>query len=504
MMDESVKLLLIEDSDDDALRVEHELRRAGYRLAAKRVQAANDMRRAIEADEWDVIISDFHLHGFDGLSALAIAHEKGRQTPFILISGIGGEEAAVTAMKAGAHDYILKSDLNRLGPAVERELREAQLRKNLGRAERARLASEAKYQALVENLPAITYISSLRDRPAPLYVSPQVEAILGFSASECIEDPGVWERQVYSEDRARVQHDVGESRRLGQPFAAEYRMLRRDGGLVWIHEEAEVVRDQSGNPIFLHGVMSDITARKSAEAELYQHRQALRTLTYELLVVEESERRRIATDIHDNVSQTLALCKIRMGALVKAVETNQPPPREVIDEIQTLLDRTIKQTRALSFELSPPVLYELGLAASLEWLADQFAKQYGIAVTYDVAPELKNTDLPIGILLFRAVNELLRNIGQHAAPNSVRLTAAIRGGMVDVVLIDDGVGFDVDAVRADVAEKRSLGLFSISERIEHIGGRLIIESSVGRGTTVTLQAPISAEDNNGNSYYLGG
>jgi light-regulated signal transduction histidine kinase (bacteriophytochrome) len=134
---ESLRLLLVEDSEDDALHLLRALRKGGYAPLTERVETPEDMTAALQRGQWDIIISDYVLPRFSGLAALDILRQSGLDLPFIVVSGKIGEEVAVGAMKAGAHDYILKNSLARLAPAVERELREAEVRRKKRRAEEA-------------------------------------------------------------------------------------------------------------------------------------------------------------------------------------------------------------------------------------------------------------------------------------------------------------------------------------------------------------------------------
>jgi signal transduction histidine kinase len=132
-----LQVLLIEDSDDDAVLLEIEMQRAGYDPLCHRVETPEALRSALERQNWDLIIADYRLPSFDGLAALALVKEKGLDMPFIIVSGFITEETAVAAMKAGAHDYVMKDKLARLGAAIERELRDAEVRRERRRAEEA-------------------------------------------------------------------------------------------------------------------------------------------------------------------------------------------------------------------------------------------------------------------------------------------------------------------------------------------------------------------------------
>ncbi|HET9590272.1 MAG TPA: PAS domain S-box protein, partial [Anaerolineales bacterium] len=144
------------------------------------------------------------------------------------------------------------------------------------RAEEALLEAEAKYRTLVESIPAITYVAAVDANNTTLYISPQVTQILGFTPEELTDGSNLWTRQIHPDDRARVLSELQNSRASGKPFSAEYRIFTRDGSLVWAYDTADFVRDASNQPLFLQGVMLDITERKNLEAQLRQNEATLR------------------------------------------------------------------------------------------------------------------------------------------------------------------------------------------------------------------------------------
>jgi two-component system sensor histidine kinase UhpB len=355
-------------------------------------------------------------------------------------------------------------------------------------AEEALRRSEAKYRTLVEQIPAVTYIAALDEVSTTLYVSPQIERLIGFSQAEYAADPDIWRKQLHPGDRERVLGEVRRAHERGETLCTEYRMLSRNEEVVWIRDEALLVRDDSGRPLFLQGIMFDVTARKVAEEKVHLYQRQLRTLASELLFTEERERRRLATDLHDSIGQALAISKLKLDALKTAVLSL--PLALDLEEICSLLDGTIQQTRSLTFELSPPVLYELGLVPALESLVDQVERRYNLRIHFmeDSRPKPVSEDL--AVLLFRAVQELLVNVVKHAKAQKARVGVVRDGDRIRIRVEDNGIGFDPAEIDSQEDRARRFGLFSIKERLHHLGGLVEIESSPGRGTQVSLTAPL--------------
>jgi PAS domain S-box-containing protein len=262
-MERELHILIVEDSDDDAQLIVRELRRAGFIVDSERVETKADMQTALARRSWNIILSDYSMPRFSAMAALATLKASGQDIPFIVISGTIGEETAVTALKAGAHDFLVKDNLARLIPAIERELRDAQTR-------RSHREAESRYQLLVERLPMIVYMNPIEARTSTTYVSPQVQMILGFTPEEWVADPNFWQTRLHPEDRESVMKEIERSYLTQQPSDVEYRMVGRDGHVVWFHDQTVLVRDEKGQPLYWQGLKVDITRRKEAEAQARQ------------------------------------------------------------------------------------------------------------------------------------------------------------------------------------------------------------------------------------------
>jgi signal transduction histidine kinase len=210
----------------------------------------------------------------------------------------------------------------------------------------------------------------------------------------------------------------------------------------------------------------------------------LKSLAAAVVLAEERERRRIGAGLHDDVGQTLAIVKIKLGELWQSAAESGPAPK--LEEIRDLLDKAILSTRTLSFELSSPVLYELGLAAALQELGETMERRDGLRFHFR-ADRWRDPSAELAIVLYRSVRELLFNVVKHARASHVRMAIGASSDHVRIVIEDDGVGFAAAAQVFDASG--GFGLFTVREQLIHVGGRLEIDSSPGEGTRVRLFAP---------------
>jgi PAS domain S-box-containing protein len=246
------------------------------------------LRSADARDElFQVVISDYYMPRFRAPDALRLLRELGYDVPFIVVSGKIGEDAAVEIMKAGANDYLTKENMSRLCPAIERELREAEVRRERERAEKALGLSEDRFRHLVEQIPAVTYVQEPIDSDTPkaiTYMSPQYEAMLGYPPEKEILDEEHWLRVLHPDDRERVLAEELRTDETGEPYRIEYRQIARGGRVVWVRDEATLVRDEEGNSLYWLGVQYDITEQKRTEEELRKSEERFR-VTFEQAAV---------------------------------------------------------------------------------------------------------------------------------------------------------------------------------------------------------------------------
>jgi len=252
-----IRLLLVEDSEDDALLLMREIRLAGFDAETTRVDTLRGLETALESQDWDVVVSDYALPSFDGLTALEMVQNAGIDLPFIVVSGTIGEDVAVAAMRAGAHDYVMKDRLARLGPAIQRELREAEDR-------RARRRAEQAYRSLVEG--SLQGFVILLDG-AIAFVNPAFAGMLGYS----VEEMQSFTREhvsntIHPDDRDMVWQRYA-ARLAGEevPPRYEIRMFHRSGEVRWMEMVATRI-EFDGRPATQANLV-DITERVRHERE---------------------------------------------------------------------------------------------------------------------------------------------------------------------------------------------------------------------------------------------
>jgi signal transduction histidine kinase len=250
------------------------------------------------------------------------------------------------------------------------------------------------------------------------------------------------------------------------------------------------VRDLVAQLANLNQTLERRVAKRTAEA--VEQAQKLRLLSAELSLAEEAERRRIAEMLHEDLQQLLVAARMQLAALCRTQEAAQ---REAIArEIAEVLERSFKLTRSLSVELAPPVLYEHGLAAALEWLATETRKNYNVEVIVEADSLANPKAADVRIFLFRAVRELLLNSLKHAGGSAVHVTMQHRRpDKVRIIVADDGPGFDPNSLNNKRTDSQTVGLLNIRERVSNFGGEFHINSGPKRGTRITLLLPCGSD-----------
>lgn len=467
-MNITLHVLIVEDSEDDALLIVQALERSGYCPVYERVDTRDAMAAALQRRRWEVIISDYAMPHFSGLDAIMLSVHSGLDIPVILVSGAIGEETAVAAMQAGAADYVMKDNLARLGAAVDRELREAEQRRQRREAEEAL-------------------------RFTQFTVDHTSEAILWFRPNLGILDANNAACRMlgYSRDELRNMsiRDIDCGGCAGDASSHWKRMCEQGVSSV---ESVHRTRDGRSIPVAVtcnhlltngreYGAMfiRDITRQKRSE-------EMLRSQAAHMEKIREDERAEVARDIHDNLAQLLTALRIDLTQLALRV-AGDAEAAERTRVMGDLINQAVGSVHEVSMKLRPVMLDDLGLAAATEWHVKEFEKRTGISSSLVIVPKDGfDLDTNRATALFRILQEALTNVARHAKASVVKIRLECAGNGVTLTVADNGRGItqeQMDGVHA-------FGLIGMRERVVALDGKFHIQGEQGRGTTVTGWIPL--------------
>ncbi|MBI4786459.1 MAG: response regulator [Chloroflexi bacterium] len=386
-----LSVLILEDRASDAELIVAELRHAGFDPQYERVyRRADYIARLTPA--LDVILADYSIPGFNAKRALRTLQECGLDIPFIVVSGTIEEESAVSLIRQGATDYLLKDRLARLGQAITRALEEKKLRHESARAE----------QALREN-----------------------------------------ERHTHAELEQR---------------AAELGALYDEN--LQLFEQVRASRER------------------------------LQFLSRRLLQAQESERRNIARELHDEIGQALTGVQLNLQAIEPALARKSA--RATLQDAMATIERTLQQVRDLSLNLRPSILDDFGLVPALKWLVAQQMRRANLTIEFTPDPLEPRASIEIETACFRVVQEALTNTARHAHATHVSVRLQCAGPALKLVVQDDGTGFDTALALRRASGGASLGLLGLQERVSLAGGQIEIKSAPGQGTRIEARFPLDS------------
>jgi PAS domain S-box-containing protein len=359
------------------------------------------------------------------------------------------------------------------------EIRRAQAR------EAEAVARAAAAQAAVDMLDAMGEGVMLLDLQGVIVaVNPAIEAMTGLSKAELVGLPtrGFFPVFLPPEERAAVEALLAEALRGNLSSVPPITLLAR-GERIHVAPEVKFVRGADRRPTAIVLTLRDVTG-------IHQYQQRLLELTERLAVDEEEDRWRISRYIHDAVIQNLSLANIRLGAIGKQVrDAGRNEEFSQVEQVRGLLGQAMDECRQAMSDLTPALLYELGLIPALQDLARQLAARHGTRIVVAVDGQEPPLPNPLRGLLFEAVRELIVNAIKHAGPGSIHVSARCRADELAIDVADDGSGFDPTAA-LQVEHHGGFGLFNIRQRLEGLGGRLEIASAPGKGATMSIRVPL--------------
>ena len=487
----TIRVLIVEDSEDDVLLLVWELKRGGYQVQYEAVDTRAAMAAALRTGPWDIVISDYSMPDFSGLEALATLRAQALDVPFIIVSGNIGEDVAVEAMKAGAHDYVMKKNLSRLIPALDRELREADVRRARLRAEHELRENEARFRAIASNIPGTVYQFMLREdgtKSFP-YVSGDCLRLLGVGPHALLANAAVFRELLYPGDREGYESALARSAKNLTDLNWEGRIqLPGSDEIKWINLRSSPRRLDDG-ALLWEGVIWNITQSKLAEIEIRRSREQLQELSAHVQKVKEDERARIAREIHDDIGGNLTAIKIDLLWLTNRLSPDSKAMHEKAHAIERLVDRTMETTQRISRDLRPGIL-DLGLIAAIEWQAEEFQRRMGIPCELVTSDDELYLDQDLCVAIFRIFQETLTNISKYAEATRVDVSLVAGEDVVVLEVVDDGRGI----ARDQLSKPGSFGIRGIQERARSLHGDVEIESMPGSGTRIKVEIPLVTSD----------
>lgn len=488
MTAKTLRLLLVETSDADAQRTLSKLGQAGYQLKHKRVQNAEDMKSALSAETFNIVLCSFDPPGFGGLPALELLQESGADIPFLFLSHDLREETIIHTMQRGADDYIFKGSLNRLPSAIEHNLREARIRRDHRAARQSLQENQLRLHAFIADLPGMAYQMLQRKdgRVTFPYVSEGSHALLGVSPVDLTGPASTFEALLHPDDLETWRSSLQESAQQMSFWNWEGRVLTgRDKEVKWINLRCTPRKNAQG--ILWEGIAFNITQSRQADFEVRRSRLLLQELSSHIHDVREQERIAIAREIHDDMGSTLTAIKLDIAWLAGRL-ADHPALADKARSIEALVDRCTAAASNISRSLRPSVLDTFGLVAAIELEADEFEQRTGISCIVEHGNEITDVPPDISIALFRIFQEALANITKHAQASEVEVQLNDLDGILQLAVRDNGRGLSTK----DRAKPRSFGLHGIHERVEYLGGRVNIESQPGKGTRIRVFIPREA------------
>ena len=484
-MNEQLRILLASDSSADAHLVQEEVS-ASYTPTIKTVNDANAMARALADESWDLVIADYDTSGLNALAALQLVQECGKPVPFIIISNRPGEDHAIEAVRAGADDYVVRSNPSRLLPAIARGLREAAHRKNAREAQEQLADHQVLMDGLVSNFPGVVFqlVGDASGNYQFSHVSDGSIELLELPPDQLETNARAFFDLLLKPDAETLAAHMKRSREELTALNWEGRLKAPSDGMIkWVNIRLRP-RRMGPDKTAWEGFMANITRSKEHELELIASRSRLSELTSHLENAKEQERTRIARELHDDIGGNLTAIKIDVLWLADRVGASEPKVRAKLAALEALVDQTAASITRIGHDLRPGIL-DLGLVPAIEWQAADFSDRTGVASSVTVKCDALELEPNTEMALFSIFRETLTNIAKHAQADHVRIGLECKASEVELTVADNGRGMNP----ADRLKPMSFGLRGMEERAAQLGGTVTFTAARPRGTCVSVRVP---------------
>jgi two-component system sensor histidine kinase UhpB len=475
-------VLVVEDDPSYGLLLQSILEESEYGpFEVTHIRWLSEALEALRRTHFDAIILDLSLPDSIGLDTLSAVLAHAPDAPVIVLTALADESLGIRAVQQGAQDYLIKGRVE--DELLVRSVRYAIERR---RAEERHRETEESFRLMFFNNPLPMWVYDVETLRF-LEVNDAAVARYGYSRDEFLSMRITDIRP--QEDVPRLLEEV-QSERPRLQFSGEWRHLRKDGQIIEVLITSHALTFAGRRAALV--VAEDITERKNYERQLEEHAASQVRLLSQLMSAQEAERRRLSRDIHDGPLQSLGVALLAADRAMRRYERGQH--ELVYQELRALRDNlqtTVGEIRAVLADLSLDILKTFGLAAALRNHLDRLSELTGLKV------RMRNyvrRRLPpaIELLMYRLAQEALANVRKHSRCKTVTLTLRIQDNMLHMIISDDGVGFDLEAVLRQEERQagHGLGLRSMQERVRAAGGDLSIESAPGKGTTLEFWCPL--------------
>jgi PAS domain S-box-containing protein len=501
----AIRLLLVEDNEDDALLVVRGLRRGGIDVDYQRVDTAEEMSAAMSAQPPDLVISDNTMPAFDAESALRLLREHRLDVPFIVVSGQIGEETAVALMRAGAHDFVLKDSLARLLPAVTRELREAEERRAQRRTQSALRTSEERFRLVAEHLHDVVFRQRIGPDPSLEYVSSAVVSMTGHTPEDLYDDPALIFALAEPDDRVRMM----ESWHVPPADPLVMRWRDADGFVKWIEQRAVVVLDEQGRKVAVEGILRDITAQTTARLE----RESLERQLHQVERLDSLGQLAggIAHDFNNLLGVISGSAEFLLDAF-GAADAGRADAQSIADAAR--MAAALTRQLLIFSRLQPCQAEVIDIGAVVADTERLLRRTIGADIEFVVQTE---PDLDRVTIDRSRLEQIILNFvvnARAAMPDGGRLTISTAaadetdtswrdpglpaGRFVRLTVADTGCGMSPDVVQRafqpffttkDPGKGTGLGLATVYGAVHDAAGTITLDSEPGRGTRISIYLP---------------
>ena len=489
----ALRVLLIESKEFDATRTLTALAQGSFEVEHLRVDRVATLRAALVRGGWDVILCSHNPNGFNGLSALKIVQQAGTDLPCLFLSYDLSEVVILEALRLGADDYIYSASLTMLVPSIERNLSAAHIRRDHRLAQIALRDSQTQLQSIIANLPGMAY-QLLRKVDGSFsfpYVSEGCLSVLGVPPESLKESPHLILSLLHPEEHISYHQAMHESANNLTFWNWQGRIVMpQDGAIKWINLRCSP-RTMENGELRWEGIMIDITDSKLVELEVQRTQDQIRELSMHILEVREQERLNIAREVHDQLGNMLTAISLDVAWLKNRLNADSMHIFEKanvfikLQDIENLLSKSIVVTHDIASALRPSVLDTFGIIAAIEVEVKEFEQRTDIACFFNAHDEGAEVSPDIAITLFRVMQEVLSNCMKHAQASQIKVAIHNSRDAIILLVEDNGRGFSDE----DRRKSGSFGLRGIQERITHVSGEVLIQSTQGQGTVIRIYMP---------------